>query len=58
MGALSRDEYEMTADEVAVVLGISRQRVHQIEAEALEKLRAICAARGITAPDFYDVVKP
>lgn len=57
MSALSRDEYDMTAEEVAAVLGISRQRVHQIETEALEKLRAICAARGITASDFYDVVK-
>lgn len=34
-------QYAMTQDEVAEVLGVTRQRVQQIEKSALEKLRKI-----------------
>jgi DNA-directed RNA polymerase sigma subunit (sigma70/sigma32) len=45
----------MTLDECAEALGISRQRVAQIEREALGKIRAALAARGAQAWHFLDV---
>jgi DNA-directed RNA polymerase sigma subunit (sigma70/sigma32) len=44
-------------DEVAEQLGCTRQRVQQIEAKALEKLRLKLAARGFTLQDFVDCVE-
>lgn len=44
-----------TLEEVAAVLGVSRERVRQIEAQALAKVRAALAARGVTADAFLDV---
>jgi hypothetical protein len=45
----------MTLGEVAAVLGVSRQRVAQIEAQALDKLRRALAERGYSAEHFLDV---
>lgn len=42
------DGKEMTLDEIAFVLGISVQRVKQIEKRALEKLRGL----GLRIEDF------
>lgn len=41
-----------TMDEVAAELGMSRERVRQIEHRALGKLRKLIAERGLTFEDF------
>lgn len=46
---------EMTLEDVAAELGVSRQYVAEIERKALAKLRATLEARGYTAGDFLDV---
>ena len=37
----------MTLEEVGKELGISRERVRQLEARALEKLKKIAVAKGL-----------
>jgi len=44
-----------TLEEVAEALGISRQRVLQIERTALRKLRKAFLRRGITPDDLADL---
>ena len=39
MTAVTNPDYYMTYSEIAEVLGVSRQRVKQIEESALDKLR-------------------
>ena len=46
-------EPAMTLDQVAAELGVSRERVRQIENKALKKLRAALDERGITADDVH-----
>ncbi len=46
--------YEMPVAEIARTLGVSRQRVYQIEAKALSKIREGLAARGYGA-EFVDM---
>ena len=53
-----RTENAMSDSEIAAELGISRQRVSQIAIEAMGKIRAEFARRGIRAGDFYDVEAP
>jgi DNA-directed RNA polymerase sigma subunit (sigma70/sigma32) len=48
---------DMTLGEVAAAMGISRQRVQQIEREALGKIRAALEARGLTLDDFVDTAR-
>ena len=43
----------MTMEEVAKELGLSRVRVHQIEKQALEKVRIKLQIRNINPRDFY-----
>lgn len=43
--------------EVAAELGMSRERVRQIERQALAKARALLAARGLTIEHFLDAVQ-
>jgi len=52
-------ETASTLAEVADALGLSRQRVQQVEKVALRKLRRALEARGLTLEDFIaDVTRP
>jgi RNA polymerase nonessential primary-like sigma factor len=42
----------MTLEEVADILGVTRERVRQIEVEALTKLRAELHKRGLELKDI------
>jgi DNA-directed RNA polymerase sigma subunit (sigma70/sigma32) len=44
---------QMTLQEVADILGTSRERVRQIEQRALGKLRRILFAKGYKAEDLF-----
>lgn len=44
--------------EISVVLGISKERVRQIERDALAKLAEVMKARGVTAEDVRDMALP
>jgi hypothetical protein len=44
-------------DEIAALMFVSRERVRQIEATALAKLRARCSELGITMQDLLDVLQ-
>jgi RNA polymerase sigma factor (sigma-70 family) len=48
---LEGDEAE-TLEAIGRRLGLSRERVRQIETGGLRKLRALLAARGVTADDL------
>lgn len=43
-----------TLDECAAMLGVTRERVRQIEAKALNKIRVKLRALGLTLSDFLD----
>lgn len=43
----------MTLQEIADILGTSRERVRQIEASALGKLRRLLFAQGYNADDLF-----
>ena len=47
-----QDDYNMQQVEVAAVLGISRQRVQQLEVNGLRKLERWCKERGLQLSDF------
>lgn len=49
-------EYNMSLEEIAQVMGITRERVRQIQNEALIKLRDGLAERGYGAQDFLQVL--
>ena len=53
MHKLHRDEYAMSAEQVAQILGISRQRVAQIERGAMRKVRRMMKER-FSGSDFFD----
>lgn len=44
----------MTLEEVAASMGVTRERVRQIEVSALRKLRHVLIQRGILKP--YDLI--
>ena len=50
-----KDHREMTQQEIADHLGMSRSRVNQCEKSALEKIRVVLEKRGIKASDFLEV---
>jgi len=47
----------MTLEEIADLMGMSRERVRQIENRALGKVRQELFKRGITAEDFFSTLK-
>ena len=51
-----RDPY-MTLAEIADMMGMSRERVRQIEVRALGKVKKELYKRGITAEDFLSTLK-
>jgi hypothetical protein len=48
----------LTLDECAAVLGVSRERIRQIEASALRKCRRWCEARGLDPWLLLDLSRP
>jgi RNA polymerase primary sigma factor len=48
----SKDDYGMSFQEIAEIMGITRERVRQIEAKALGKLRHCARSKLLT--DFVD----
>ena len=46
------EDAAMTLEECAAILGVSRQRVQQIERVAFRKLRVALKARGFTVDDL------
>ncbi len=44
----------MTLDEIAQYFGLTRERVRQIEAKALRKVRTKLQARGLTFKDLLN----
>lgn len=51
-----KDPY-MTLAEIADLMGMSRERVRQIELRALGKVKKELYKRGITAEDFFSTLK-
>ena len=51
------DDKLLTQAELAEVLGITKRRVQQIEAELFEKLRAGFEARGVCAADMPELLE-
>jgi len=49
-------EYNMSLEEIAGHLGLTRERVRQIQNEALVKLKNGLLERGYTAQDFLQVL--
>jgi transcriptional regulator len=47
----------MTLAEIADVMGMSRERVRQIEQRALGKVKRALMAKGMTAEDFFSTLK-
>jgi len=47
----------MTLAEIADVMGMSRERVRQIEQRALGKIKRALLANGMTAEDFFSTLK-
>ena len=46
-------EEPMTLDAIGKRMGLTRERVRQIEAAGLKKLRGLLASRGINAKDLF-----
>ncbi len=51
--AINNDGTPMTLQEIANILGTSRERVRQIEQRALGKLRRRLQAQGYNPDDFF-----
>ena len=49
-------EYNMSLEEIAQHMGLTRERVRQIQNEALVKLKNGLIERGYTAEDFLQVL--
>lgn len=52
-GAPVASQYGMTLEEIALCMGVTRERVRQIEAQALFKLRKILQSKGLNPNDFF-----
>jgi RNA polymerase sigma factor (sigma-70 family) len=51
---VQRFSKDRTLSEIGVKLGISRERVRQLEARALDKLRRLTQRQGLVASDFFE----
>ncbi len=49
-------EYNMSLEEIAQHMGLTRERVRQIQNEALIKLKSGLSDKGYTARDFLQVL--
>ncbi len=49
---LTRDDYAMTLEEIGQELGVTRERVRQLEARALRKAKKILERWGYTLQDL------
>ena len=49
-------DYNMSLEEIGEHLGLTRERVRQIQNEALKKLKDGLMERGYTAQDFLQVL--
>lgn len=49
---LEQSQYAMTLEEIGQVLGVSRERVRQIEQKALRKLRGRCMPQLLAMRDL------
>lgn len=47
----------MTLQEIADLMGMSRERVRQIEQNGLRKMKKVLASKGITAEDFISTLR-
>ncbi len=52
--APSVGHYGMTLEEIAQAMGVTRERVRQIEAEAMFKIRKYLRSKGLDKRDIYD----
>jgi len=50
-------ENEVTHQEIARRLGVSRERVGFLERQAMRKMKAALSERGLTFADFCDLVQ-
>jgi hypothetical protein len=55
MNNQSKNQREMTQQEIADQLGMSCTSVNQCERSALEKIRIVLEKKGIKASDFLEV---
>lgn len=53
---INRKADPMTYREIGKILGISYERVRQIENEALQKIKIRLEAKGYKKEDFLDVI--
>ena len=49
----SKEQFDMTQQEIADELGMNRSTINYYEKQALEKLKKALEKRGIKASDFF-----
>ena len=54
-GDAEKDLYEMTQEEIAEILGVTKSAIVQLEKKALAKITAKLIERGYKLEDFFEV---